>query len=247
MNKFLRVFSFIIVLIVFLISGYKVFDYYYASFKSQNNFHKLEENIKNEPGRVMSFVEKYENLLNQNKDMIGWIKIEDTKVNYPVMHTPYDEEFYLRRNFDKEYEFRGTPFINSSANLENRDDNIIIYGHNMDDNTMFGDLKKYTSYDFYSDHKYIQFDTLYENGKYEIFAVFKTVDELDHDLFIDYYNFLNVDDELDFYHQMNLYKNASFYDTGIEPQYGDELITLSTCEYSNRNGRLVVVARKIEE
>ena len=108
-------------------------------------------------------------------------------------------------------------------------------------------LKKYKNYDFYKNHKIISFENNYENGKYEIFAVFKTVDILDHELYIDYYNFINANDENHFNKQINLYKNASFYETDIHPQYGDKLLTLSTCEYSNDHGRLVVVARKIEE
>ena len=178
--------------------------------------------------------------------MIGWISIEDTKLNYPVMQTPNDEQFYLRRNFDKEYEFRGTLFINGNADLQ-VDDNIMIYGHNMDDGTMFGVLRRYVDYDFYEEHKYITFDHYYDQGKYEIAYVFKTVDEVDHDLYIDYYHFYNANSAFEFNAQMQLYANASFYDTGVRPTYGDKLITLSTCEYSNENGRLVVVARKIDE
>lgn len=249
MKKTLKKLFYLFVVVVFLFSAYKVFNYYYTSIESQKNFSKLEEKIKEETtsGRTMSFAEKYEQLLKQNDDMVGWIKIEDTNVNYPVMLTPEDEEYYLRRNFEKEYEFRGTPFLNKEANLENRDDNMIIYAHNMDDNTMFGDLKKYKDSEFYEEHKYIIFENMYGNETYEIFAVFKTVDVLTHELYIDYYNFINASDEDEFIHQIDLYKNASFYETGIHPQYGDKLLTLSTCEYSNEHGRLVVVARRIDE
>lgn len=249
MKRIIRKLLFILVSFVFVFSAYKVISYYYSSFKSENSFNKLEEQIITESGstRVMSFTEKYEKLLNKNSDMVAWIKIEDTKVNYPVMHTSNDEEYYLRRNFDKEYEFRGTPFLNKEANLKDRDDNIIIYGHNMDDNTMFGDLKKYFNYDFYENHKIISFENKYGNEKYEIFAVFKTVDVLDHDLYIDYYNFINANDENHFNKQINMYKNVSFYETDITPQYGDKLLTLSTCEYSNEHGRLVIVARRVVE
>ena len=249
MKKIVKKVLFVIILFVFVFSAWKVTSYYYSSFKSESNVNKLEEMIKddNAVGRKLSFAEKYEQLLKKNDDMVAWIKIDDTKVNYPVMQTPDDEEFYLRRNFDKQYEFRGTLFINGEANLENRDDNIIIYGHNMDDNTMFGDLKKYRDQDFYFNHKYISFENIYGNETYEIFVVFKTVDVLDHELFIDYYNLKNADNENHFIKQMDLYKNASLYETGVHPQYGDKLLTLSTCEYSHEHGRLVVVAKRIEE
>lgn len=236
----------LVCLCVFAFSFYKVTSYYYASFQSEKKFSSLNEQIKEESGRVLSFTEKYELLLKQNSDMVGWITIEDTKLNYPVMQTPNDEEFYLRRNFDKEYEFRGTPFVNANADLK-EDDNIIVYAHNMDDGTMFGALRKYTNVKYYQKHKDIQFETRFGDETYEIFAVFKTVDNPSDELFIDYYHFFNATSEDDFNSQIAMYKNASFYDTGITPKYGDQLLTLSTCEYSNDNGRLVVVARKISE
>lgn len=237
---------------VFLFSLYKVVSYYYGTFSSEKKYSELSGMIKDESDkdsgtREMSFTIKYEDLLKQNSDMVGWLKIEDTKMDYPVMLTPNNEEFYLRLNFDKEYEYRGTPFLNGEVDLKNEDDNMIIYAHNMDDGTMFGVLRKYTNYDYYKKHKEIQFDTLYRNGTYEIFAVFKTVDNPEHDLYINYYDFFNARNEEEFDYQINLYKNASFYDTGITPKYGDKLLTLSTCEYSNKNGRLVVVARKVDK
>lgn len=248
MKKYIRILLMIICCCVFCFSAYKVGTYYYESYQSEKKFSKLESLIKeDEPNRVMSFAEKYEELLNQNKDMIGWIQIEDTKLDYPVMQTPQDEEYYLRRNFDKEYEFRGTPFINASANLKDRDDNIIIYAHNMDDGTMFGALRKYTSKSYFEEHKIIQFNTIYENGSYEIFAVFTTVDVIGHEKYLDYYTFLNAKDENEFNKQIALYRSVSLYDTGITPKYGDKLITLSTCEYSEEHGRLVVVARKVKD
>lgn len=246
MKKFLRSILLVLCIGVFCFSLYKIVSYYYEGYQSEKRVSELLSQVKEDEGRTMSFVEKYGELLKQNSDMVGWITIEDTKVNYPVMQTPNDEEFYLRRNFDKEYEFRGTPFVNANANLQDEDDNMIIYAHNMDDGTMFGDLRKFTDYSFYETHKTFEFDTIYHNSTYEIFAVFKTVDDPDHELYIDYYTFFNAEDEESFNEQIQKYKQASYYDTGITPQYGDKLLTLSTCEYSNDNGRLVVVARKVE-
>lgn len=247
MKKFIRNLLLVLCVGVFFFSLYKISTYYYEGYQSEKKFSQLESLVKDDNSRTMSFREKYAALLDKNSDMVGWITIPDTKINYPVMLTPNDEEYYLRRNFDKEYEFRGTPFINASANLEAEDDNTIIYAHNMDDGTMFGGLRKYYDYTFYVDHKTFQFDTIYRNATYEIVAVFKTVDDREHELYIDYYNFINARDEASFNQQIQMYKWASFYDTGVTPKYGDKLLTLSTCEYSNKNGRLVVVARKVEE
>ena len=248
MYKYIKKILLLISLTVFIYSGYKVVSYYIGTLQTNKLNANLVDMIKdNEEGRIQSFTQKYAKLLKKNSDMVAWIKIEDSNLNYPVMITPNDEEYYLRRNFNKEYEFRGTLFLNANANLKERDDNIIIYGHNMDDGTMFGALRKYYDEKYYLNHKYIQFESAYETSIYEIAYVFRTVDELDHPLYVDYYNFYNADSVEEFDYQMNLYEKASYYDTGVDVEYGDKLITLSTCEYTEENGRFVIVARKIVE
>lgn len=233
--------------LVFTFSAYKIVTYYYESYQSEKDFSSLASQIKKEEGgKKLLFYERYEELLKLNPDMVGWIKIEDTKIDYPVMLTPNDEEFYLRKNFYKEYEFRGTPFLNKDANIKDEDTNMIIYAHNMDDGTMFGGLRKLTSYSFYETHKTFTFETLYHSNEYEIVTVFKTVDNPQSELFVDYYNFKNPTED-EFYAQFKRYRELQYYDTGVEVQFGDKLLTLSTCEYSNENGRLVVVARKVDQ
>ena len=236
-----------ICIFIFLFSSYKVITYFAGTYENKKMTSELIGMIKDDKGREMSFSQKYDELINKNSDFVGWISIEGTKLNYPVMQTVNDEEYYLRRNFNKEYEFRGTLFVNANANLKYRDDNIIIYGHNMDDGTMFGALKKYVNQSYYDDHKYIKFETMYENSTYEIAYVFKSVDELNHDSYINYYQFYNAASVEEFDNQMRIYQDAALYNTGVIPNYGDKLITLSTCEYSHANGRLVIVARKIED
>ena len=248
MYKYIKKILLLISLAVFIYSGYKVVSYYIGTLQTNKLNANLVDMIKdNEEGRIQSFTQKYAELLKKNSDMVAWIKIEDSNLNYPVMLTADNEEYYLRRNFNKEYEFRGTLFLNANANLKERDDNIIIYGHNMDDGTMFGALRKYYDEKYYLNHKYIQFESAYETSTYEIAYVFRTVDELDHPLYLDYYNFYNADSVEEFDYQMNLYEKASYYDTGVDVEYGDKLITLSTCEYTEENGRFVIVARKIVE
>lgn len=248
MYKYIKKILLLISLAVFIYSGYKVVSYYIGTLQTNKLNANLVDMIKdNEEGRIQSFTQKYAELLKKNSDMVAWIKIEDSNLNYPVMLTADNEEYYLRRNFNKEYEFRGTLFLNANANLKERDDNIIIYGHNMDDGTMFGALKKYVNQSYYDDHKYIKFETMYENSTYEIAYVFKSVDELNHDSYINYYQFYNAASVEEFDNQMRIYQDAALYNTGVIPNYGDKLITLSTCEYSHANGRLVIVARKIED
>lgn len=176
-----------------------------------------------------------------NNDFVGWIKIEDTNISYPVMQTDNDrKDYYLRKNFYKEYSQLGTPYIAEYCNVQTSD-NVIIYGHHITNYQMFGELEKYKNKDFYDNHKMINFNTIYGNADYEIIAVFKTVAYTG----FKYYEFINSNSQNEFDTFIKKCKELSFYETGETAKYGDKLLTLSTCEYSAKNGRLVVVAKKI--
>lgn len=184
----------------------------------------------------------YGNVYLQNTDMVGWIKIEGTTINYPVMQTIDNPNYYIKRNFYREYSNLGVPYIQENCDLETSN-NIIIYGHHIKGGKMFGALESYKTQSFYTDHKVIQFDTLSESAEYEIIAVFRTVAYSASGF--RYYDFVNAEDESSFDAYVNKCKELSFYDAGVTAEYGDRLITLSTCEYSSNNGRLVVVAKRI--
>ena len=176
-----------------------------------------------------------------NNDFVGWIKIEDTNISYPVMQTDNDrKDYYLRKNFYKEYSQLGTPYIAEYCNVQTSD-NVIIYGHHITNYQMFGELEKYKNKDFYDNHKMIYFNTIYGNADYEIIAVFKTVAYTG----FKYYEFINSNSQNEFDTFIKRCKELSLYETGKTAKYGDKLLTLSTCEYSAKNGRLVVVAKKI--
>lgn len=186
--------------------------------------------------------EKYSAVYEKNNDFIGWIKIDDTNINHPVMQTADDPNFYLKHNFEKDYSNYGVPYIQANC-IPGVSDNILIYGHNMDDGSMFADLCKYDSEDFYRNHKTIHFDTMYGFGEYEIVTVFKTTAYSQTGF--QYYEFVKAEDKADFDSFIDGCNALRLYDTGISANYGDKLITLSTCEYSQTNGRIVVVAKKI--
>ncbi len=185
---------------------------------------------------------KYADLYAQNNDFIGWIKIEDTVIDYPVMQSKDSPNFYLDHNFNKEYSRFGVPYMQENCSLSS--DNIVIYGHNMKNKSMFNELTKYKDKDFYNDHRYIQLDTLSEQRKYEVICAFKTVAYTDNGF--QYFNFVKANTEEEFSAYIERCQALSFYDTGVNAEYGDKLITLSTCEYSQNNGRFVVVAKLIE-
>lgn len=183
------------------------------------------------------------NVFNINNDLVGWISIDGTNIDYPVMQ---NKEFYLYRNIYKEYSSHGTPFLAEHCDIDNSD-NLIIYGHHMNDNTMFSQLEKYKNYNFYKNNKYIKFysfknDATVENV-YEIVLVFKTVAYSSKTF--KYYNYNNFQNEIEFNNFIEKCNNLKLYDSDSEINFKDKLITLSTCEYSQKNGRLVVIAKKI--
>lgn len=182
-------------------------------------------------------------LKKQNSDLIGWIRIKDTNINYPVMQ---NGEYYLHNNFYKQKSSLGTPFLASYCNI-NTSDNLIIYGHHIKSGKMFADLEYYKNYNFYSNHKAIKFYVL-ENDEtkehcYEILSAFKTTAN---DNGFKYYEFYKANDETEFNSFIEKCKSMSFYNTGVTAYYGDKLLTLSTCEYSQENGRIVVVAKEMK-
>ncbi|MBQ7832474.1 MAG: class B sortase [Lachnospiraceae bacterium] len=173
-------------------------------------------------------------LQQENDECVGWLYIEDTRVNYPVMHTPDNPEKYLRLNFYGEYSVSGVPFMDGACRIT--DMHIIIYGHNMRNDTMFGDVSEYAKRDFRDEHPFIEFETANGVSQYEVFAV-AVVDATD-----DWY-FTNPADTEESYAEKIAYINAiKLYETGITPEYGEKLLTLSTCYGNEEDARLIVVA-----
>lgn len=154
--------------------------------------------------------EKYDALFEQNNDFIGWIKIEGTNVNYPVMQTPNKPDFYLKRSFDKTYSDCGVPYIDEAC-MTGISNNLVIYGHHMNDGSMFADLCKYTDADFYKEHPTIAFDTLSGLGKYEVVAAFKF--NTNRETFK--YNEYTLMDEVQFAEFMENVRARQLYDTGV--------------------------------
>lgn len=194
-----------------------------------------------EPTMIPGYADVYA----RNNDVIGWIKIDGTKIDYPVMQTPNEPNYYLKRDFDKNYSEWGCLYVREECDVNTPSDTVTIYGHTMKDGSMFAALHNYTQESFYKDHKLIYFDTLTEYHVYEIFAVFKTSANLGEGF--RYHIMENAKDEKEFNDYVAECKKLAFYDTGITPVYGDKLILLSTCEYTlpGNNGRLVVAARRV--
>ena len=146
----------------------------------------------------------------------------------------------MHKNFNKEYQFSGIPFLDYQSNDESV--NKIIYAHNMKNGTMFASLADYEDKNFYDAHKNIMYDTLYDKGEYEIVSAFTTKVGASNEF--KYYDYADIESEERFNEYVTQAKSRSFYDTGVNTVYGDSLITLSTCAYHTSNERFVVIARK---
>ena len=241
--------------VVLSVSTFFIIRNHIDSAKQNEVYDNLAEIVQDEPPKEnegvtfsedKDYLAEYLELYRQNEDMVGWIKVEDTNINYPVVQSVNEPNFYLKHKFDKTYSAYGCPYVQENCDVQKPSDNIIIYGHHMNDGSMFTGLMKYRNKSFWEGHKTITFDTLTDRHQYEVIAVFKTVVYTDSSDSFKYYEFTDAENAAEFDAYVAKCKELSLYDTGVSAEYGDKLISLSTCEYSRNNGRLVVVAKRVD-
>ncbi|MGN0164040.1 MAG: class B sortase [Candidatus Ornithomonoglobus sp.] len=209
-----------------------------------------EENVEAEPEpetvsdarEANGMLSMYYKLYEQNNDMAGWVSINGTKINYPVLYSADSNAYYLHRNFEKQKSSPGMIFMDYQCDRNGKSINTILYGHNMRNGTMFHTLLNYEGKEFWKKYPLIAFDTMYDRGSYEIFAAFYTSVGSKNEF--RYYDFIDPVSKEDFDSFIARCKSESIYDTGITPVYGERLLTLSTCSYNTSNERFVVVAVK---
>ena len=250
---------------IFIVSAIFIVDYFIESAKQKSRYNELSstvnqnkdlyDNLPTTPGGDKipgeddpfdlnsTILPEYQDAHSQNNDLIGWIRIDGTVIDYPVMWKPTEKDYYLERNFDEEYSKHGCIYVREQCDPTKPSDNLIIYGHYKQDGSMFHDLHGYYKQSFWKEHQFIEFDTIYEHHTYQIIAVFKT--NVSSSSFYPYHRFNDAASAEEFDQFISDVKSMSFYDTGVTAQYGDKLITLSTCEYTLSNGRLVVVAKQV--
>lgn len=196
-----------------------------------------------EPQAVREVLPQYRTLYEQNPDMVGWLRIDGTNIDLPVMQTPGDNEYYLRRGFDRLYAVGGTLFMDESCSIDPADPtaNWLIYGHNMTNGTMFGQLTRYRDEAFYAQHPTFTFDTIYESGTWQVVAALDTTLGADE---LPYYTFFDAATKLEWEHRVDAILELALYDTGITPEYGQQLLVLSTCgeHSSSTDKRFAVLA-----
>ena len=189
-------------------------------------------------------LDEYKTLYEKNKKLIGWLKIDDTNIDYPVMQTT-DNEYFLTHNINQQKDRNGALFLDKDCDVLAPSTNLIVYGHHMRSGNMFGTLDKYSSEEYYKEHPVIQFDSIYEKGTYEVMYVFRSRIYNEEDVVFKYYQFIDAMSQQEFDSNMQEMAAMSLYDTGVTASYGDRLLTLSTCDYYVDDGRFVVVAKRI--
>lgn len=189
----------------------------------------------------------YAEAFSSNEDIVGWLQIPDTNIDYPVVWTPVDENYYLYKDIEGNEDKNGSLILDTDSSLNPLTTNLIIHGHNMRSGAMFGNLTDYEDFDYFKSHKYITLYTKECKRNYEVIAVFRSQVYKKSDTVFKFYKFFEADTQAefeDFYHNI---KDLSLYDTGVTAQFGDRFITLSTCVYHVEQGRFVVVAKEIEQ
>ena len=193
--------------------------------------------------------------LERNKDVVGWIRIvldENASadynkylVNYPIMHRPENKDYYLYRDMYGTYDRNGggSIYLREQCNILEPTDVMTIYGHAMADGTMFGRLNRYKTKQFFDAHPYVKIWDLYEEHTYQVVCIFKTSGTYGEGF--PYHLFDDFENEAEYEEFINGVRKLAIQDSGIETQYGDKFICLSTCEYTTANGRLVLVAKRI--
>lgn len=271
MKRFIITLIFIIALCCFGYSAFSIGKYMMETKKTLDNIQKVADKIveddtieveesDEEKGLTpeeqatrdrAKMMKKYGDIYNENNDFMGWLKVKDTPIDGPVMFTPDDPQHYLRKNFYGEYDIAGMFFIDFRCKLdplEHVSTDTIIYGHRMKNDTMFGPLKEYKDPEYCETHRDVTFDTMYRPGKYKIFASFLSEASDAHPDVFKYYDFIEAENEQELRDYLDNIKELSiYYDEAEEPEFGDEILTLSTCDYYKTDGRLAVLAKRVKK
>lgn len=241
----------LLLIIIFVLGVGYILYYLYDSYNTKKDYADILNNVEIDKTEIKETkterMLQLEELQKENEEIIGWLEIEGTNINYPVLQTS-DNEYYLTHNYKKEKASTGSIFLDKDFDLINGSSNYLIYGHRNKSGLMFEDLIKYAKEDFYKEHTKIKFTTNKDDSIYEILSVFysRVYYKSEQNVFR-YYYFVNANNEQEYNDFVNNAKKVSLYDTGVTAKYGDQLLTLSTCEYSQEDGRFAVVCKKIED
>ena len=226
----------IVILITLLVAvlvaaGYYLWQEMDSRSREKKDFDRIQQLVNDgENGRNLAL------LMAQNSDCIGWVCIPGTTLDYPVMHTPDDSQKYLRLSFDGEYSFSGVPFLDARCNLDS--DNLVVYGHNLKNDTMFSSLGGYVQSSYSKKHPKIEFETAEGLSTYSVYAVAQ-IEEDD-----EWYEFVDAPNSKSFNDCIDKITEKAIYTTDAVPEFGQQLLTLTTCYGSSKTSRLIVISVK---
>ncbi|MBN6206416.1 class B sortase [Ralstonia pickettii] len=237
----------VICLAVFIYAAHGLISTYLDYSKNKKLVSDLQETFYQEKetetvgGSSQMIRSGFDRLLAQNDELVGWITIEDTQIDYPILKADNNND-YLRRDFYKEYNILGSIFMDFRNDIASNDLNTIVYGHRTKDGSMFEGLTNYQDEEFFESHSTFTFDTLYESYEAEVFAVYITLTDFD-------YIQTNFETTEQYEALLTEIEEKSIYDTDIEIGPTDRILTLSTCDYAldDNNGRLVVQAKLVKK
>lgn len=248
-NNKIKIILIILLTIIFILGSVYILYYLHENYKAKRDNTDILNNVKIDETDITETKTKrilqLEELQKENEEIIGWLEIEGTNINYPVLQG-LDNDYYLTHNYKKEKSITGSIFLDRDFDLINGSSNYLIYGHRNENGLMFEDLIKYSNEDFYNEHRKIKFTTNNDDSIYEVLSVFysRVYYKNEKDVFR-YYYFVNAKNEQEYNDFVNNAKKVSLYNTGVIANYGEQLLTLSTCEYSQEDGRFVIVCKKV--
>lgn len=245
----------VIFIAIFIGCGVYLFRYYHSANQTRSELSELqqlkeESETEADDGETLvtdtgkKILKCYKKLYRKNEDLAGWVKVQGTPIDYPVMQTKSDPEYYLHRGFGRQDDVNGLPFLDAVCDTDDAESNLMIYGHHMRSGLMFAHLVDYDSEEFYREHPVIEFDTLYEKREYEVIAAFYSKVYKEDQKIFKYYNWPGHLSEKQFDNYVKNIRKLSAYDTKKTAEYGQQLLTLVTCAYQTEDGRFVVVARR---
>lgn len=242
-KRILNIAIYLILFLILICSGFKLYFWYKDKKNNDETTEQLKNNVKLEKikkdnSNNEKYIVDFKKLKSENSDVVAYIKVNNTNIEYPIVKTS-NNNFYLNHSFDKSKNSRGWIFADYKNKFDNTDKNIVIYGHNMRDESMFGSLKNILNEEWYNnaENKNITFLTEKENYIYKVFSIYKIENE-------DYYIKTNFKNDEDYEKFLNTIKNRSIKNFDINLNINDKIITLSTCANNNKY-RIVLHAKKL--
>ena len=246
-KKTFKVIYIILIIIIILCIGYIGWFLWikYHNADNENILDNIYIDSNEITGEKTERMLKVEKLKKENPDIVGWLEIPDTSINYPVLQGE-DNSYYMTHTYKKKKARNGSIFLDKDYDWNIPSSNLLMYGHNITKNTMFNELLQYENEKYYKKHPTINFTTDKEDAKYEIIAAFKSrVYYKSEKNVFRYYFFINANNKEEYDEFVTNAKKSSIYDTGKTAEYGDQLMTLSTCSYHTKDGRFAVIAKKV--